>query len=272
MVLHHVPDRADLVVEGAAALHAERLRHGDLHARDEVAVPERLEERIREAEEHHVLHRPLPEIVVDAEDAILAEGREQDLVERLRRGEAAPERFLHDDPRARGTAGVRDLLHHDTEDRGWNREVVRRPLGRAELPADRLERRRVVVVAVHVAQQARQFLEGGRVEPAVLLDRLARPRLQLVEVPPGARDADHRHVEEPAFDHRLQGRIELLVGEIACRAEEDECVGCWFAHRGLAMSNVICPAGFSWWPPNWWRIAESSLSAKSASPRELNRS
>ena len=31
-------------------------------------------------------------------------------------------------------------------------------------------------------------------------------------------------------------------------------------------------AGFSWCPPNCWRMAESSLSAKSASPRELKRS
>ena len=51
VVLHHVADRAGLVVERAAALHAEVLGHGDLHALDVVAVPERLEEGVGEAEE-----------------------------------------------------------------------------------------------------------------------------------------------------------------------------------------------------------------------------
>ena len=56
------------VVEGAAALDAEVFRHGDLHALDMVAVPERLQERVGEAEEEHVVHRPLAQVVVDAED------------------------------------------------------------------------------------------------------------------------------------------------------------------------------------------------------------
>ncbi len=44
VVLHHVADRAGVVVEGAAALHAEVLGHGDLHAFHVVAVPEGLEQ------------------------------------------------------------------------------------------------------------------------------------------------------------------------------------------------------------------------------------
>ena len=68
MILDDVADGAGLVVESAAALDAEVFRHGDLHALDVVAIPERLQERIGEAEEQHVLDRPLPKVMVDAED------------------------------------------------------------------------------------------------------------------------------------------------------------------------------------------------------------
>ena len=68
MILDHVADGAGFIVERAAALDAEILRHRDLHALDVVAVPERLQKRIREAEEDHVMHRALAEVMVDAED------------------------------------------------------------------------------------------------------------------------------------------------------------------------------------------------------------
>ena len=40
MVLHHVAQRAGLLVVAAAALDADRLGHRDLHVVDEVAVPD----------------------------------------------------------------------------------------------------------------------------------------------------------------------------------------------------------------------------------------
>ncbi len=51
VVLDHVAQRADLLVETAASLDAEVLGHGYLHVVDVVAVPDRLQERVREAEE-----------------------------------------------------------------------------------------------------------------------------------------------------------------------------------------------------------------------------
>jgi hypothetical protein len=45
-----------------------------------VAVPERLQERVHEPEEDEVLDRPLAEIMIDAEDRALIEGRDQDPV------------------------------------------------------------------------------------------------------------------------------------------------------------------------------------------------
>jgi predicted dinucleotide-utilizing enzyme len=81
MILDHVADGTGRIVEEAAALDAEILRHGDLHALDMVAIPERLQKRIREAEVQHVMHRPLPEAMIDAESRRLVECAEQDSVE-----------------------------------------------------------------------------------------------------------------------------------------------------------------------------------------------
>src|SRR2546422_5160155 len=81
MVLDHVADGARLVIERASALNPELFGHGDLHALDVIPVPEGLEEGVREPEEEHVVHGPLPEVVVDPEDRRLVEGSEQNPVE-----------------------------------------------------------------------------------------------------------------------------------------------------------------------------------------------
>ena len=79
-----VADRARLIVEGASALHPEVFRHRDLDALDMVAVPERLQQRVRKTKEDHVMHRPLAQVMVDAEDRLLVKGCQQDPVELLR--------------------------------------------------------------------------------------------------------------------------------------------------------------------------------------------
>ena len=95
---------------------------------------------------------------------LLVEGAEQDPIERLRRGEVAPERLFDDDASALGAARLGELLHDHPEQRRRDGEVVRRPLRGAEFLADGLKGRRVVVVAVNVAQQAGELVEGRRIE------------------------------------------------------------------------------------------------------------
>jgi hypothetical protein len=68
VVLHHVTQRAGLVVERATALDAQRLGDRDLHVADAAAPPQRLEQRIAEAQREQVLHCLLAEVMVDAED------------------------------------------------------------------------------------------------------------------------------------------------------------------------------------------------------------
>ncbi len=73
MVLHHVAQRAGVVVIVAAALQPDRLGDGDLHVIDDIAVPQPLEDRVGEAQRQQVLHRLLAEVVVDAEGLRLGE-------------------------------------------------------------------------------------------------------------------------------------------------------------------------------------------------------
>ena len=65
---HHVAVRAGLFVKGGAFAEAQRLGHVDLHVIDEVAIPDRLEQAVGEAECEDVLRRLLAQEVVDAED------------------------------------------------------------------------------------------------------------------------------------------------------------------------------------------------------------
>ena len=73
VVLHHVAQRAGLLVVGRAMLDAQRLGGGDLHVVDVAAVPDRLEDAVGEAQHQQVLHGLLGQVVVDAVDLPLVE-------------------------------------------------------------------------------------------------------------------------------------------------------------------------------------------------------
>ena len=80
-----IPQRPDRVVEVAAILDAEALGHRDLDALDVVAVPHRLEHRVREAQVEDLVEAHLPEVVVDAEELRLVDVLVQLFGERARR-------------------------------------------------------------------------------------------------------------------------------------------------------------------------------------------
>src|SRR5262245_13572485 len=104
------------------------------------------------------MYRLLSQVMVDAEDRLLVERREQDPIEFLRRGEVVSKRLLDDDAGSLSTASPGKLFHDRAKQQGRDGEVVGRSLGRAKFLADGLERRWVVVIAVHVAQQAAQLV------------------------------------------------------------------------------------------------------------------
>ena len=108
---HHVAIGAGLLVEGGALAEPQRLRHVDLHVVDEVAVPDRLEEAIGEAEGEDVLRGLLAEEMVDAENLVFGEDLVQLRVQRHRAGEVRAEGLFHDDAAALDEAGLREQPH-----------------------------------------------------------------------------------------------------------------------------------------------------------------
>ena len=99
VILDDVAHRARLLVVRRASFDAQLLRHRDLHALDVIAIPQRLEHGVREAEDEQVLHRLLAEIVVDAVDLRLVEVFVDELIQRFGRLQIATERLLDDEAR-----------------------------------------------------------------------------------------------------------------------------------------------------------------------------
>ena len=178
VVLNDVADGARGVVEPAASLDAEVLRHGDLHALDVGAIPERLEDRIREAREQHVVHGALAKVVVDPKDVPLHERAEQDPIQLARRDEVLPEGLLDDDARTFRATRLRQLFHHRSKERGRDRKVMRRVLCASELTPERLEGLRIFVVSVDIAKQSRQFGECVTIQPPPYFSTLSCARMR----------------------------------------------------------------------------------------------
>ena len=102
-------------VEAAAALDADGLGGRDLNVVDMVAVPERLEDAVGEAQHQDVLDRFLAEEVIDPVDLVFGQHLEDLRVEGLGRGKVVPERLFDDHPppcfvRLSGETGAAELL------------------------------------------------------------------------------------------------------------------------------------------------------------------
>ena len=113
------------------------------------------------------------------------------------------------------------------------------------------------------------MVEGALViNPARSLDAVFHAIAQMRQIPFREGHSDDRNLQIPSFRHRIERREDHLVGEIARHTEEHQRV----RTRGSHEASPLGAVAFSTWPPNAQRIAESTLSAKSASPRELKRS
>ncbi len=97
VALHHVAQRAGLLVVGAAALDAERFGHRDLDVIDVVTVPDRLEQDVGEAEGEHVLHGFFAEVVIDPIDLPLGKDGGDLGVQRAGALQIVAEWFFDDD-------------------------------------------------------------------------------------------------------------------------------------------------------------------------------
>src|SRR4029079_9204474 len=112
--------------------------------------PDRLQERISEAEIENVHDRFLAEEVVDPEYRIFREHRLCDAIELPRGGQVATERLLDDHARMVGQAGGAQPFDYGCKERRRDGEVVRRSLGIFQRLLERLERTQGFVIAVHV--------------------------------------------------------------------------------------------------------------------------
>ena len=124
VVLHHVAQRAGLVVIAGTAFEPDRLGHGDLHMVDMRIVPKRLVKRVGKAQRHQVLDGLLAQIMVDAEDLAFLEHAADRVVEQLGRFQIAPDRLFDHDAGLFGDQTMsRDLLCDFAEQSRRNGEV-----------------------------------------------------------------------------------------------------------------------------------------------------
>ena len=215
---------------------------------DVLAAPHRLEQRVGEAKDEQVLHRLLAEVVVDAEDLRLVEGRGHGVVERARARQVVAERLLEDDarPRAPGRlcpGGATSFeaaqpLDDGTELRRRHREVEEAIAPRAPLGVDALEVRaqRLVRASARSPRHARSSCHA-RSRPTTAasmglrrenvrdgLLELGAERLVGLLAPRHADDGEAPG-KQAAPREVVEGRDELAAREVPGRAEDDDGAG-----------------------------------------------
>src|ERR1700746_998820 len=130
------------------------------------------------------------------------------------------ERFLHNDSRAPPAIRFGQVLDNGFEQDRRNCQVVRRAFWLLEFLARCVEGRRILIVAVHVAQQSDQLIERRGIETTMFLQAVFRASTKLIEIPSSFGHANYGDVEVSSFHHRLQGWENLFVGEIAGGTKE----------------------------------------------------
>ncbi|MNS64767.1 hypothetical protein D3C72_979060 [compost metagenome] len=267
VVLHHVAQRAGLVVEGAALFHAQVLGHGDLDVGDVLAAPDGLEERVAEAHREQVLHRRLAQVVVDAKDLLLLEHLAHRGVDGAVGGQVVAQRLLEHDAGARAVEpGGGDLLDHLREERGRRGHVHHDRLGVALL--EQVGQAGVVgglgQVHAQVVQHGGELLEllGGGALGAfdgaeARLDQLAvlvvrqvvachaddAPVLRQAAVPEGLEQRGHQLAPRKVASTAEQNEIEAHEKTFLClNAEQATCQSRWYLYRfGTPVLKLRCP-------------------------------
>src|SRR5215510_4118185 len=98
------------------------------------------------------------------------------------------------------------------------------------------------IISRHVSQQPRKLAERLLVyTTAVLLDAVSGPCPQLLNGPAVSGHADDRHLQAAALHHGLQGRKDLLVGEVAGGPKEHQ-------HIRLLLLHMLSPHVYRYFP------------------------
>jgi hypothetical protein len=117
---------------------------------------------------------------------------------------------------------------------------MQRPLRVGERLTQTLVRGLIVVIAVDVLKTRSKLSEGIGLESAVLLDTVASPVLQLIQVPAGLRNSDDRHIQVATLDHCLQRRKDLLVRQISTGPEKNKRIRLPGVDRRLCTASPRC--------------------------------
>jgi hypothetical protein len=83
----------------------------------------------------------------------------------------------------------------------------------------------VGIIAIHIAQQGCQSSKDSLIYRPLLGHAVVRAGNKLLQVPARFRHADDRTVELAAADQRQQRGEDLLIGQVARGAKEDQRVG-----------------------------------------------
>jgi hypothetical protein len=194
-----VAQRADRIVEVAAVLDAEVLRHRDLDRREVIAAPDRPEHRVREPQSDDLLGAHLPQEVVDPKELGLVDVVVQLGGERPRGLEVVAERLLDDDAGRARQPRLSKALHDPAEQERRDLEVEDRQRRVPERVGDPPVGRGVAEVPRDVGQARREALEDVLVERlAGAQDRLARALDQALGGPVLGRHAEDRAIEQAA--------------------------------------------------------------------------
>jgi hypothetical protein len=128
--LDHVTQRAGFFIVARPGSDSFRLTHGNLDVVDVFVVPDGLENAVGEAHDHEILDRFLAQIMIDAKNLRFVEDPSRHRVDRLRRGQIAPDRLFDDDPcvgRAgawsSGESGAGQALADGSEGTGRDAEI-----------------------------------------------------------------------------------------------------------------------------------------------------
>jgi hypothetical protein len=204
---------------------------------DVVAVPDRLEHAVGEAQRQQVLHGLAAEVVVDAEDAVLGEDRVQPLVQLPGRSEVGAEGLLGDHPSALSEPEPADLVHRRFHRLRRQGEIDER-LG---ILAELLPRRGDLVSQVlETVADAHEPQRRGEALPSLAIagpaarvtNRIPRKLTEflIVERLAGCAD-DPEPLGHQTHSHQVvHPRQQLALGEVAGGAEEDDHLVLWRRH------------------------------------------
>jgi hypothetical protein len=134
VVLDHVAQRADGVVERSAALDAEVLGHRDLHAGHALAVPQFGQRHVGEPQVLQLDDRFLAEEVIEAQDLALAQQPVQAGVQFAGRRQVVAERLLDRDPAVTQELCRAEVLDDGGEQGRGNLQVVHGSPAAVNLP------------------------------------------------------------------------------------------------------------------------------------------